>query len=69
MVKFWLSIPTLHNKIFISANFEQYNFGRFSLIFCQFQAKFFFAQNENENYIMQSGYGDETLYYNDFFRI
>ena len=48
----------MHNKIFISADFEAKIFGRKS----EKSAKNFWLKiSQNENFIIQSGYGEHTL--------
>ena len=56
-------IPTLHNKIFVSANFGPKNFG----LKLEKSAKIFWSKiGRNKNFIMQSGYGEQTLFYKFF---
>ena len=56
-------IPTLHNKIFFSANFGPKNFG----LKLEKSAKTFWTKiGRNFFFIMQSGYGEQTLFYKFF---
>ena len=62
-------MPILHNEKIISADFEQKKNCPFFETFCQFWGKFFLLKiGRNENFIMQGGYGEQTLL-NKFFHL
>ena len=60
----YLKADNLHNKIFISADFEAKNFSRKLEKLVNF---FSLKIGWNENFIMQMAYGDKKLFYNFFY--
>ena len=59
-------MATLHHNKFIFADFEQKK-SPFFQTFCQFSGNFFLLKiDRNENFIMQCGYGEKTLWSNFF---
>ena len=56
-------MATLHNKKFISADFEEKFVAHFFKRFANFLGNFFLLKiDRNENCIMQCGHGEQTLW-------